>query len=200
MHLRTGTCRQRGKSPGIAFSTPVNEGKARGMPATKEQQRTELHKTIWSIADDLRGSVDGWDFKQYILGTLFYRFISENLCTYLAEQEGDPSFDYSKLSDEQAEYGRVTTVEEEHFSKFVPNDEVLANDANLSRTSIARPMTWWQMPVGLLRRAGDLPMRWRTRRWYGATGRSADVSLRRSWAEQSEPITARQRWQSCPRR
>ena len=47
---------------------------------TKEQQRAELHKTIWSIADDLRGSVDGWDFKQYILCTLFYRFVSENLC------------------------------------------------------------------------------------------------------------------------
>lgn len=52
---------------------------------TKEQQRAELHRAIWSIADDLRGSVDGWDFKQYVLGTLFYRFISENLCTYLAE-------------------------------------------------------------------------------------------------------------------
>ena len=60
---------------------------------TKEQQRAELHRAIWSIADDLRGSVDGWDFKQYVLGTLFYRFISENLCTYLAEQEGDASFD-----------------------------------------------------------------------------------------------------------
>jgi type I restriction enzyme M protein len=45
----------------------------------KEQQRAELHKTIWSIADDLRGSIDGWDFKQYVLGMLFYRFISNNL-------------------------------------------------------------------------------------------------------------------------
>lgn len=52
---------------------------------TRDQQRAELHKTIWSIADDLRGSVDGWDFKQYILCMLFYRFISENLCAYLAE-------------------------------------------------------------------------------------------------------------------
>ena len=85
------------------------------MATTKEQQRNELHKTIWSIADDLRGSVDGWDFKQYILGTLFYRFISENLCAYLAEQEGDPSFDYSKLSDDQAEYGRAETVKEKGF-------------------------------------------------------------------------------------
>lgn len=85
------------------------------MPVTKEQQRNELHKTIWSIADDLRGSVDGWDFKQYILGTLFYRFISENLCTYLAEQEGDPCFDYSKLPDDQAEWGREETVKEKGF-------------------------------------------------------------------------------------
>lgn len=85
------------------------------MPTTKEQQRSELHKTIWSIADDLRGSVDGWDFKQYILGTLFYRFISENLCSYLAEQEGDPSFDYAQLPDDQAEYGRAETVKEKGF-------------------------------------------------------------------------------------
>ena len=78
---------------------------------SKVQQRNELFKTIWSIADDLRGSVDGWDFKQYVLTTLFYRFISENLCAYLAEQEGDPGFDYSELPDEQAEYGRKATVE-----------------------------------------------------------------------------------------
>ncbi|MEI2716969.1 MAG: type I restriction-modification system subunit M N-terminal domain-containing protein [Candidatus Nanopelagicales bacterium] len=45
----------------------------------KELQRAELHKTIWRIANDLRGSVDGWDFKSYVLGLLFYRFISENL-------------------------------------------------------------------------------------------------------------------------
>ena len=50
---------------------------------TKETQRAELHKTIWRIANDLRGSVDGWDFKSYVLGILFYRFISENLASYL---------------------------------------------------------------------------------------------------------------------
>ena len=55
---------------------------------SKVQQRNELFKTIWSIADDLRGSVDGWDFKRYVLTALFYRFISGNLCAYLAEQEG----------------------------------------------------------------------------------------------------------------
>lgn len=82
---------------------------------TREQQRSELHKTIWSIADDLRGSVDGWDFKQYILGTLFYRFISENLCEYLAQEEDDPDFNYAKLSDREAENGRADIVNEKGF-------------------------------------------------------------------------------------
>jgi type I restriction enzyme M protein len=50
----------------------------------KEQERANLHSTIWRIANDLRGSVDGWDFKQYVLGLLFYRFISENLSSYIA--------------------------------------------------------------------------------------------------------------------
>ena len=53
----------------------------------KEQERNELHKTIWRIANDLRGSVDGWDFKQYVLGLLFYRFISENLTNYINEKK-----------------------------------------------------------------------------------------------------------------
>ncbi len=54
---------------------------------TKEQERDELHRTIWQIANDLRGSVDGWDFKSYVLGMLFYRFISENLASYLKQEE-----------------------------------------------------------------------------------------------------------------
>lgn len=80
--------------------------------------RAELHRTIWRIANELRGSVDGWDFKSYVLGTLFYRFISENLVRYLNEQEqlaGNPDFNYAKLSDEDAEYGREETVREKGF-------------------------------------------------------------------------------------
>lgn len=92
---------------------------------TKEQQRAELHRAIWSIADDLRGSVDGWDFKQYVLGTLFYRFISENLCAYLAEQEGDASFDYASMPDDQAEWGREETVKEKGF--FILPSELFCN-------------------------------------------------------------------------
>lgn len=95
------------------------------MPTQSDQQRAELHKTIWSIADHLRGSVDGWDFKQYILCTLFYRFVSENLCAYLAQQEGDPSFDYASLPDDQAEWGREETVREKGF--FILPSELFCN-------------------------------------------------------------------------
>ena len=96
--------------------------------AGREEQRAELHKTIWRIANDLRGSVDGWDFKSYVLGMLFYRFISENLTTYLNEQErkaGDSDFNYAAISDEDAEFGRETTVEEKGF--FILPSELFAN-------------------------------------------------------------------------
>ena len=79
------------------------------MSNRKEAERAELHKTIWRIANDLRGSVDGWDFKTYVLGMLFYRFISENLTSYLNEQErraGSADFDYSDLADARAIVGR----------------------------------------------------------------------------------------------
>ncbi|MCL6251068.1 type I restriction-modification system subunit M [Altererythrobacter sp. KTW20L] len=88
------------------------------MSNTGATERAELHRTIWRVANDLRGSVDGWDFKTYVLGMLFYRFISENLVRYLNEQErlaGTPDFDYAKLSDENAEFGREETVREKGF-------------------------------------------------------------------------------------
>lgn len=85
---------------------------------TREQERDELHRAIWQIANDLRGSVDGWDFKSYVLGILFYRFISENLQTHINKAEwetGNTDFDYAKLSDEEAEFGRKDTVNEKGF-------------------------------------------------------------------------------------
>lgn len=85
---------------------------------TKEAQRAALHKTIWRIASDLRGSVDGWDFKTYVLGMLFYRFISENLTVYINKLEreaGCDGFDYAELDDLKAEFGRVETVKEKGF-------------------------------------------------------------------------------------
>jgi type I restriction enzyme M protein len=109
---------------------------------TKESERAELHKTIWRIANDLRGSVDGWDFKSYVLGMLFYRFISENLTAYLNAQErraGRKDFDYAALSDKQSRLGRDETVKEKGFyilpSRLFANVRAKArHDANLNET------------------------------------------------------------------
>lgn len=71
----------------------------------KEQERADLHRSIWNIANDLRGSVDGWDFKQYVLGMMFYRYMSEYITNYvngIQHEVGDTSFDYAKLSDEES--------------------------------------------------------------------------------------------------
>ena len=65
---------------------------------TSTQQRAALQRQIWQIANDVRGAVDGWDFKQYVLGSLFYRFISENFASYI--EGGDDSINYAELSDE----------------------------------------------------------------------------------------------------
>lgn len=108
---------------------------------TKEQERAELHKTIWQIANDLRGSVDGWDFKQYVLGILFYRFISENITSYINIQQRriEPSFDYRLLSDEKAEFGRNEVVKDKGFyilpsELFVNVAKNAKNDSNLNET------------------------------------------------------------------
>lgn len=92
------------------------------------REREELHKAIWSIADDLRGSVDGWDFKQYILGMMFYRYISENITNYINEGErkaGDTTFDYAKLKDSEAECERENLVKEKGF--FIRPSELFCN-------------------------------------------------------------------------
>ena len=113
-----------------------------------DNQRAELHKTIWRIANEMRGSVDGWDFKTYVLGILFYRYISENLTSYLNDHQqraGDKTFDYAALSNEKAEFGRKETVAEKGF--FILPSELFQNvrkaarsDENLNET-LARVFT-----------------------------------------------------------
>lgn len=108
----------------------------------KEQERDELHRAIWAIADELRGSVDGWDFKSYVLGTMFYRYISENIANYINAGEieaGDTDFDYSKISDENAEEIRDDLVNSKGF--FILPSELFCNvckncdnDENLNET------------------------------------------------------------------
>ena len=93
-----------------------------------KREREELHKAIWSIADDLRGAVDGWDFKQYILGIMFYRYISENITKYINDGErkaGDTNFDYTKISDNDAESVREELVKEKGF--FILPSELFCN-------------------------------------------------------------------------
>src|SRR5690625_1397473 len=105
-------------------------------------QRAELHKTIWRVANDLRGSVEGWDFKSYVLGMLFYRLISENLTAYLNKHEhdaGDASFDYRLTADSDAEFARDEVVAEKGFyilpsDLFVNVRERAAGDENLNET------------------------------------------------------------------
>ena len=108
----------------------------------KEMERDELHRAIWAIADDLRGAVDGWDFKNYVLGTMFYRYISENLISYINDGEaaaGNTGFDYAEMSDTDAEQARAGLVEEKGF--FILPSELFCNvckraaeDENLNET------------------------------------------------------------------
>ena len=108
----------------------------------KEHERAELHRTIWSIANDLRGSVDGWDFKNYVLVMLFYRYISENLTKYINAGEieaGYSDFDYTKISDNEAETAREDMVNTKGF--FILPSQLFCNvlvkadtDENLNET------------------------------------------------------------------
>ena len=94
----------------------------------KEREREELHKTIWKIANELRGSVDGWDFKQYVLGLLFYRFISENIENYVNENQkkaGITDFQYRNISDEEALLGKSQILDEKGF--FILPSELFCN-------------------------------------------------------------------------
>ena len=94
----------------------------------KEIEREELHKTIWKIANELRGSVDGWDFKQYVLGLLFYRFISENIENYVNENQrkaGIEDFKYRDISDDEALLGKTQILEEKGL--FILPSELFCN-------------------------------------------------------------------------
>ena len=95
---------------------------------SKEQERQELHRAIWAIANELRGSVDGWDFKSYVLGFLFYRFISEDLTSYINKGEaefGNTDYDYALESDENAEVAREDVVKEKGY--FILPSQLFCN-------------------------------------------------------------------------
>ena len=108
-----------------------------------EQEREKLHRTIWNIANELRGQVDGWDFKQYVLGMLFYRYISENFEKYINDKQREASvadFSYAKMKDEDVdEDARRDLVRTKGY--FIPPSELFCNvraraeaDENLNET------------------------------------------------------------------
>ena len=108
----------------------------------REQERAELHRTIWNIANDLRGSVDGWDFKQYVLGILFYRYISENIANTINKNEietGDSNFDYHNLPDDVAEHTREDMVSTKGF--FILPSELFENVRKRAKTDDNLNMT-----------------------------------------------------------
>ncbi|HHC6614284.1 TPA: type I restriction-modification system subunit M [Vibrio parahaemolyticus] len=92
---------------------------------TSSQQRAALQRQIWAIANDVRGSVDGWDFKQYVLGTLFYRFISENFVHFITG--GDESVDYAAMSDddENIEFARDDAIKTKGY--FIYPSQLFSN-------------------------------------------------------------------------
>ena len=111
----------------------------------KEQEREELHRAIWAIADDLRGAVDGWDFKSYVLGTMFYRYISENIASYINQGEidaGNPDFRYEDMSDAEAEQRRA-------LSKAAPRQRTLAGAVHISVSDISPQKNAIEIFIGL---------------------------------------------------
>ena len=95
---------------------------------SKEKEREELHRAIWSIADSLRGSVSGWDFKSYVLGLMFYRYISENLASFVdnnQHENDNPDFSYAALSDEEAEKIRDAVTQIKGF--FILPSQLFCN-------------------------------------------------------------------------
>lgn len=108
---------------------------------TSTQQRSALQRQIWAIANDVRGSVDGWDFKQYVLGTLFYRFISENFSSYI--EGGDESVNYASLSDDVIDNDiKDDAIKTKGY--FVYPSQLFANIAKTANTneSIKRQLPW----------------------------------------------------------
>ena len=141
----------------------------------KEQEREELHRAIWAIADDLRGSVDGWDFKSYVLGIMFYRYISENLTNYINADEiaaGNADFDYAKLSDEEAEQALTAKQEAGGLLKEEVTSEEIAEVVSawrpssvISRIPPKAPRARTTLPVCsmiLMSTATSLALRWQS--------------------------------------
>lgn len=99
---------------------------------TGQQQRDALHRQIWAIANEVRGAVDGWDFKQFVLGALFYRFISENFTAYI--EAGDDSINYARMPDSAIpQEVKVDAVKTKGY--FIYPSQLFANVAASANTN-----------------------------------------------------------------
>lgn len=99
---------------------------------TSQQQRDALHRQIWAIANEVRGAVDGWDFKQFVLGALFYRFISENFINYI--EAGDDSINYAKMADSAIpDVAKVDAIKTKGY--FIYPSQLFANIAGSANTN-----------------------------------------------------------------
>ncbi len=125
--LKANNAKQNRQSKHKKGAYIIMENKNTQANESSSLERNELHNTIWKVANELRGSVDGWDFKQYVLGILFYRYISENMTDYINKEERkrDPGFDYALLSDEEAEDAKKDLIEEKGF--FIPPSALFCN-------------------------------------------------------------------------
>ncbi|MCY4562196.1 MAG: type I restriction-modification system subunit M [Flavobacteriaceae bacterium] len=108
--------------------------------SSREEEKQALGRMIWKMAEELRGSIDGWDFKQYVLGILFYRFLSENLSNYLNKEQRnfESEFDYAQISDLEAEEARKDTIKEKGFY-ILPSElfqNVVQNASNQSLNEV----------------------------------------------------------------
>jgi len=122
-----------------------------GNTMTSTQQIAELQRQVWQIANDVRGSVDGWDFKQYVLGTLFYRFISENFALYIeggffGQEINHTTYNLARMNMflHNINYDKFNialgnTLEDPHFGDDKPFDAIVKNDYNLSVSAYVEP-------------------------------------------------------------
>jgi type I restriction enzyme M protein len=91
---------------------------------TSNEQRAQLQAQIWKIANEVRGAIDGWDFKQYVLGALFYRFVSENFIRYI--ENGDSSVNYLNFDQSEIDADIIDmSVKEKGY--FIYPSQLFAN-------------------------------------------------------------------------
>ena len=127
MHWNSPTAVEGTTENGVMSKAKANPEGSHGK-ATIRNERAEVHKAIWKIADDLRGKVTGWNFMIYVLGTIFYRFISEMLESRMNDNQrkaGRIYFEYSKMPDDAANRAKKTITD--MLGYYIPPSRLFRN-------------------------------------------------------------------------